>query len=111
MAATALVLINEDKFNKKEVDVTRFDSIDTLKVHIEDRFKLEKGSISHLQIWSRKFNGYKDLEKFEEVEDGCGINAMLTMVSVNEGLQMLVRRIPEFRKSANPWTHTVIVHV
>ncbi len=98
MAATALVLINR---NKKEVDVTRSDSIDTLIVRIEDTFQLEKGSISHLQIWTEKFDDYKDVEKFEEVQNGCRINAVLTTVSVNECLQMLVRRIPEFRKSAN----------
>ncbi len=83
MAATALVLVDRDEDSLEEVELTK--SIDTLKVRIEHTFELETGSISRLQIWSEKFNGYKNLRNFQEVQDGCKINAV-PMVSVNEGL-------------------------
>ncbi|XP_064383865.1 uncharacterized protein LOC135332883 isoform X3 [Halichondria panicea] len=74
MDDTALVLLDRAEDGKEEVEITK--SIGTLIVHIEDTFKLERGSISHLQIWSEKFNDYKNLKKFEEVRDGCKINAV-----------------------------------
>ncbi|XP_064383869.1 uncharacterized protein LOC135332884 isoform X2 [Halichondria panicea] len=74
MDDTALVLLDRAEDRKEEVEITK--SIDTLIFRIEDTFELERGSISHLQIWSKKFNDYKNLKKFEEVEDGCKINAV-----------------------------------
>ena len=79
MDDTALVLLDRAEDKKEEVEITK--SIDTLKDRIEDTYALERGSISHLQIWSKKFNDYKNVKKFEEIQDGCKINAV-PMVSV-----------------------------
>ena len=70
----ALVVYNRDKNSNEEIDITECNSIDTLKVLVENTF--DKGSISHLQIWSERFNEYKKLTSFEEVQDGCKINAV-----------------------------------
>ncbi len=70
----ALVVFNRDEDSNEEIDITECNSIDTLKVLVEDTF--DKGSISHLQIWSERFNKYKKLTSFEEVQDGCQINAV-----------------------------------
>ncbi len=86
MDDTALVLLDRAEDGKEEVEITK--SIGTLIVHIEDTFKLERGSISHLQIWSEKFNDYKNLKKFEEVQDGCKINAVPMVSVMIKGLQI-----------------------
>ena len=63
MDYTALVLLDRAEDKKEEVEITK--SIDTLIVRIEDTFELERGSISHLQIWSEKFNDYKNLRRYK----------------------------------------------
>ncbi len=95
---TVLVLIDksEDNIERVEVNTERIESIDALKNLIEERFELEKGYISRLQIWDKTFSSYTNLKKVEEIQDKCKINAV-PMVSVNDLVTMhtiLMQRKP-----------------
>ncbi len=50
---------------------------DQLHDLIEKTFKLEKGRIDRLQIFSTKFNCYENLKLWKDVRDGTRINAVL----------------------------------